>query len=100
MEVQIYTRTDCPYCVDAKQWFNSFNIDYIEHCMDDEDERLSFFQRINNNKEQLGVAQAVNTVPQIFIDGKRVGGYSELLRQQENILKKYLIKLKNLILIL
>jgi len=88
MEVQIYTRTDCPYCVDAKQWFNSFNIDYIEHCMDDEDERLSFFQRINNNKEQLGVAKAVNTVPQIFIDGKRVGGYSELLRQQENILKK------------
>lgn len=88
MEVQIYTRTDCPYCVDAKQWFNSFNIDYIEHCMDDEDERLSFFQRINNNKEQLGVAQAVNTVPQIFIDGKRVGGYSELLRQQESILKK------------
>ena len=47
MEVQVYTKTDCPFCVQAKQWFKEFNIDIIEHCMDNEEDRLSFFQRIN-----------------------------------------------------
>ena len=46
MEVQIYTKTDCPFCVQAKQWFKEFNIDIIEHNLDNEEERLSFFQRI------------------------------------------------------
>ena len=30
MEVQIYTKTDCPFCVQAKQWFKEFNIDVID----------------------------------------------------------------------
>ena len=54
MEVQIYTKTNCPFCVDAKKWFNEHIIDYNEHCMDDEEERFAFYQRINNVQEQLG----------------------------------------------
>ena len=54
MEVQVYTKTDCPFCVQTKQWFKEFNIDIIEHCMDNEEDRLSYFQRINHNQEQLG----------------------------------------------
>ena len=88
MEVQIYTKTDCPFCVQAKQWFKEFNIDVIEHCMDVEEDRLSFFQRINHNQEQLGEKlPQINTVPQIFVDGNRIGGYAELLKKQETILK-------------
>jgi glutaredoxin 3 len=88
MEVQIYTKTDCPFCVQAKQWFKEFNIDVIEHCMDVEEDRLSFFQRINHNQEQLGEKlPQINTVPQIFVDGSRIGGYAELLKKQETILK-------------
>ena len=88
MEVQIYTKTDCPFCVQAKQWFKEFNIDVIEHCMDVEEDRLSFFQRINHNQEQLGEKlPQINTVPQIYIDGSRIGGYAELLKKQETILK-------------
>jgi len=88
MEVQIYTKTDCPFCVQAKQWFKEFNIDIIEHCMDVEEDRLSFFQRINHNQEQLGEKlPQINTVPQIFLDGNRIGGYAELLKKQETILK-------------
>ena len=44
MEVQVYTKTDCPFCVQTKQWFKEFNIDIIEHNLDNEEERLSFFQ--------------------------------------------------------
>ena len=55
MEVQIYTKTGCPFCVQAKQWFKESNIDYVEHLMDNEENRLAFFQRINHNQEQLGL---------------------------------------------
>ena len=83
MEVQIYTKTNCPFCVDAKKWFNEHIIDYNEHCMDDEEERLAFYQRINNVQEQLGAREKVGSVPQIFVDGERIGGYTDLIRQQE-----------------
>ena len=88
MEVQIYTKTNCPFCVDAKTWLNDHIIDYNEHCMDDEEERLAFYQRINNVQEQLGAREKVGSVPQIFVDGERIGGYTDLIRQQEKILKK------------
>ena len=88
MEVQIYTKTNCPFCVDAKKWFNEHIIDYNEHCMDDEEERLAIYQRINNVQEQLGARENVGSVPQIFVDGERIGGYTDLIRQQEKILKK------------
>ena len=56
--------------------------------MDNEEDRLAFFQRINHNQEQLGVKlPQINTVPQIFVDGNRIGGYAELLKKQETILK-------------
>ena len=55
-----------------------FNIDIIEHNLDNEEERLSFFQRINHSQEQLGLKlPQINTVPQIFIDGNRIGGYDQ-----------------------
>ena len=63
-------------CSSSKQWFKEFNIDIIEHNLDNEEERLSFFQRINHSQEQLGLKlPQINTVPQIFIDGNRIGGY-------------------------
>ena len=65
-------------CSRSKQWFKEFNIDIIEHNLDNEEERLSFFQRINHSQEQLGLKlPQINTVPQIFIDGNRIGGYAE-----------------------
>jgi glutaredoxin len=30
----------------------------------------------------------VNSVPQIFIDGKRIGGYDELMKMGDDLLKK------------
>ena len=48
LDIQIYTKADCPFCTQAKQWFNEHSIDYTEHLMNDEDERLAFYQRINN----------------------------------------------------
>ena len=89
LDIQIYTKADCPFCTQAKQWFNEHSIDYTEHLMNDEDERLAFYQRINNVKEQLGIGRqpGINSVPQIFFNNERVGGYSELIKLQDKILK-------------
>ena len=89
LDIQIYTKADCPFCTQAKQWFNEHSIDYTEHLMNDEDERLVFYQRINNVTEQLGVGRqpGINSVPQIFFNNERVGGYSELIKLQDKILK-------------
>ena len=54
MNVQIYTKTGCPFCVETKKWFKEFNIDYVEHLMDNEEDRLAFFQRINHNEQIHG----------------------------------------------
>ena len=57
IDIQIYTKTDCPFCLQAKQWFAEHSIEYTEHLMDEEEQRLSFYQRINNVTEQLGVGR-------------------------------------------
>ena len=45
----------------------------------------SFYQIINNVKEQLGISRqpGINSVPQIFFNNERVGGYSELIKLQD-----------------
>jgi len=88
LDIQIYTKTDCPFCVQAKQWFNEHTIEYTEHLMNNEEERLAFYQRINNVSEQLGVGRnGINSVPQIYMNNERIGGYSELIKVQDKILK-------------
>ena len=88
LDIQIYTKTDCPFCVQAKQWFNEHTIEYTEHLMNNEEERLAFYQRINNVSEQLGVGRnGINSVPQIYMNNERIGGYSELIKVQDKILR-------------
>ena len=88
IDIQIYTKTDCPFCLQAKQWFAEHSIEYTEHLMDEEEQRLSFYQRINNVTEQLGVGRTgVNSVPQIYMNNERVGGYADLIKIQDKILK-------------
>ena len=88
IDIQIYTKTDCPFCLQAKQWFAEHSIEYTEHLMDEEEQRLSFYQRINNVSEQLGVGRTgVNSVPQIYMNNERVGGYADLIKIQDKILR-------------
>ena len=81
MEVKIYSKTGCSYCTKAKEWFQSNSIGYEEIILDDHQERMDFYQRISNGVQ-------VTSVPQIFIDEKHVGGYTDLIRQEDLILKK------------
>jgi ribonucleoside-diphosphate reductase alpha chain len=74
--VKIYTKTTCGYCTKAKNLFKLNNILYEEVNLDDDDVRSEFYEKIS---QDLG--KQINTVPQIYIDNKYVGGYDNLVEE-------------------
>ncbi|MBP0012233.1 MAG: glutaredoxin 3 [Roseofilum sp. SBFL] len=65
--VEIYTWRTCPFCLRAKALLDRKGIDYIEHCIDgDEDARNKMVKRTGGPR----------SVPQIFVDDKYVGDCS------------------------
>ena len=92
MEIKVVSKTDCPFCKMAKTWLEEHGFQFEEQLMDNEEERLAFYQSLNNGVGEI-VGQSdqvrrVNSVPQIFIDGKRIGGYDELMKMSTTLLKK------------
>ncbi len=69
MNIEIYTRLNCIWCDRAKELLKSLNLYYVEHDLSDDVKRNNFY---------LSIGENVKTVPQIFIDGVRIGGFQEL----------------------
>jgi glutaredoxin 3 len=68
--VEIYVKTTCPYCWRAKHLLDSKGVDYREISVDfGGPERQTMIQRANGR----------TTVPQIFIDGRHIGGCDDLM---------------------
>lgn len=68
--VEIYSKMFCSYCVRAKRLLESKQIQFIEYGVDTEPgKRQEMIQRANGR----------TTVPQIFIDGRHIGGCSDLM---------------------
>ena len=67
-EVVIYTSTLCPYCIMAKRLLDIKSSPYTELNVDSDPELRSEMMQRSMRR----------TVPQIFIDGKHVGGFDEL----------------------
>jgi len=91
MEVTVYSKSGCPFCVKAKEWFDGHGFTYTENVLDEEEQRLAFYQKLNGNKEEITKGteeRRVNSMPQIFIDDKRIGGYDDLMSRADDILKK------------
>jgi glutaredoxin 3 len=67
--VTVYSTASCPICVRAKTMLDKWQIDFDE-------------VRIDNNpaamKQFAEVTRGARTVPQIIIDGKVIGGFSDL----------------------
>ena len=68
-KVDIYSRTNCSYCVMAMNFFDSKGINYDVYSADDP----KIFQEMLERNPQA------RTVPQIFIDDKLIGGYTDLI---------------------
>ena len=65
----IYTRPTCFWCVRAKHLLESKGISYRDLDINNDDLR----------KELKIKAPGIKTIPQIFKDGKRIGGYEDLV---------------------
>jgi glutaredoxin 3 len=68
--VIVYTTSPCPYCRQAKALLQQRNIPFEEVTIPYEDEE--------GWKQAAVRSGGMKTMPQIFIDGKIVGGYTEL----------------------
>ena len=67
--VIVYTTEMCPYCVQAKRLLGERSIPYDE---------IDVGNDVAVRDEMIQRAGGKRTVPQIFIDGAHVGGYTEL----------------------
>ena len=68
MNINLYTKSNCPNCTAAKQLLESKNIDYLE--ID-----VELGSRWQNLIKEFPDARQM---PQIFIDDQRVGGLAGL----------------------
>jgi glutaredoxin-like protein len=68
-QVAILTRDGCTYCAQAKALLDERGIDYVE---------LPLAHKVRG--KALGAIAGAQTVPQVFINGQRIGGYEELKR--------------------
>ena len=70
LKVEIYTKDWCPYCVRAKQLLADSGADVVDYPVDRGGEKKS---------EMIQRAGGRTTVPQIFIDGRHIGGCDDLI---------------------
>lgn len=67
--ILIYTRKFCPYCTAAKELLKSKGLNYIEKDVEKDPSAL---------EEMLSKSEGQTTVPEIFINGKFIGGFNNL----------------------
>jgi glutaredoxin 3 len=67
--IEIYTKAWCPYCTRAKRLLGAKNVSFAEH-----DITMGGPRRA----EMIDRAGGRTTVPQIFIDGRHIGGSDDL----------------------
>ena len=72
----VYSKDNCKYCDLAKKLLSGNNLEYSEILMNNETERLDFYEKYTDEEEGM----LVNTMPQIFNNNERIGGYTDLVK--------------------
>lgn len=68
MKAIVWSKDMCPYCEQAKMLLRSRDIEFEERNIN----------RGYSREQLLEAVPGARTVPQIFLDGKLVGGFTEL----------------------
>ena len=73
--ITVFSKSNCPFCVQAKHLLETKGINYEEVKIDENDEARNFLR-----------SEKHRTVPQIYKDGKLLveGGYQGLAKQDED----------------
>ena len=80
-KIEIYTRPGCGYCTHAKRLLTNKDLEFVEYDVYQNPEKI----------KQLHARTSGRTYPQIFIAGKYIGGFTDLLEKEQS---GYLTKLK------
>lgn len=76
MNIIVYSKSNCPNCTTAKALLDIKGLDFIERSIEDQEWRDVFTRQYPD----------IRQMPQIFINGQRVGGLAGLqqaLKQME-----------------
>jgi len=68
-KVEVHTTAFCPFCTRAKSLLNSKGVPFVE---------IDVTEDAELRQKMVELSGGRRTVPEIFIDGKIVGGYDEL----------------------
>lgn len=68
MKAIVWSKDNCPYCVQAKQLLSIKGIEFEERKIGDG----------YTKEDLLEAVPSARSVPQIFLDGNHVGGFTEL----------------------
>jgi glutaredoxin 3 len=71
MEIIVWTKDKCKYCKDAKELLKSSDLEFEER---------NISKGPWTKVDLLEVVPNAQTVPQIFVDEKLIGGYEDFLR--------------------
>ncbi|MBE8163495.1 MAG: glutaredoxin 3 [Bdellovibrionaceae bacterium] len=74
MSIVLYSTDYCPFCIRAKKLLKSKNLDFKEVNLSSNAEELTKL------KQRTGM----QTVPQIFIHDKLIGGFQELYELEQS----------------
>ena len=72
MHIEIFSKSQCPYCVMAKAYLDRHNIPYRELSIETDPDHQKRYTA-------LGLEGKARTVPQVIVDGVRLGGYTDLI---------------------
>lgn len=72
-KVEIYTADSCPYCLRAKLLLDQKGVGYVEIRVDGEPSKL----------EEMIKRSGRHSVPQIFINGRGIGGFDDLWQLEQ-----------------
>lgn len=67
--VLVYSRSTCPYCIEAKRLLTSKGVAFKE---------IDIGQHPNKRAEMIEKANGRSTVPQIFVGEQHIGGCDDL----------------------
>jgi glutaredoxin 3 len=80
MNAEIYTKSDCKFCYKAKDLLKKKQVEYKEFIISPgfgEKEPLSNQQYVSK-EDLLDKLPNARSIPQIWLDGNYIGGYTEL----------------------
>lgn len=83
MNIQVITKTNCPWCIKAKNLLDQLGKTYDLVVVDDDEERKNLYGTMS---ELTG--KEIKSVPIIFVNDEYIGGYTDLLLSIEKITGK------------